>query len=110
MLFNMPDMKDLIIKNITGKELKDLYLIYEGLEKHPYKISSISKNGQRTVSLALLYLTKPTNLTLVYYKNGEKKEIVVYENLWKNDLRALILTINMDGDELKVETAIENEC
>ena len=109
MLFNMPDMKNVIIKNMTGEELKDLYLIYEGLEKCPYKISSILKNGQRTVSLVLLYLTKPTNLTLVYYKNGEKKEIVVYENLWKNDLRTLILTIGVDRDELKVETVIEKE-
>lgn len=110
MLFNMPDIKDLIIKNMTGEELKDLYLIYEGLEKRPYKISSISKNGQRTVSLPLLYLTKPTDLTLAYYKNVEKKEILVYENLWKNDLRTLVLTISMDGNELKVETTIENEC
>lgn len=109
MLFNMPYMKDIIIKNMTGEELKDLCLIYEGLEKNPYKISEISKNGQRVINLVLLYLTKPTDLTLTYNKNGDKKEIVVYDNLWKNDLRTLVLTISKNGDKLQVETIIDEK-
>jgi hypothetical protein len=28
------------------KDLKDIYLSFEGIEKHPLKISNIRKNGQ----------------------------------------------------------------
>ncbi|WP_160692058.1 hypothetical protein [Clostridium sp. C2-6-12] len=107
MLFNMPYAKDVIIKNMTGEELKDFYLIYEGLEKSPYKISTIASNKQKTINLVLMYLTKPTNLRLLYNRNGEKKEVVVYENLRKDDLRTIILTINMDEDDFKVDTVIQ---
>lgn len=107
MLFNMPYAKNVIIKNMTGEVLKDFYLIYEGLEKHPYKISTIAPNRQQTIDLVLMYLTKPTNLRLLYYKNGEKKEVVVYENLRKDDLRTIILTINADKADFKFDTAIQ---
>ena len=107
MLFNMPYTKNVIIKNMTGEELKKIYLIYEGLEKKPYKISTISQNRQQTIALVLMHLTKPTKLRLLYDSNGEEKEIVVYENLRKDDLRTLILTINADEDDFKVNTAIQ---
>jgi hypothetical protein len=107
MLFNMPYAKEVIIKNMTGEVLKDFYLIYEGLEKHPYKISTIAPNRQQIVNLVLMYLTGPTKLRLLYCKNGEEKDIVVYENLRKDDLKTLILTINMDGDNIKVDTVIQ---
>lgn len=107
MFFNIPFTKKVIIKNMTGKELNELYLIYEGLEKHPYKISNIVPSRQQTIDLVLMYLTKPSNLRLLYYKNGEKKEVVVYENLRKDDLRTIILTINADEDDFKVDTAIQ---
>ena len=107
MLFTMPYTKSVVIKNMTGDELKDFYLIYEGLEKHPYKISTIAQNRQKTIDLVLMYLTKPTNLRLLYYKNGEKKEVVVYDNLRKDDLKTILLTINADEDDFKVDTAIQ---
>lgn len=107
MLFNMPYAKNVIIKNMTGEELKNFYLIYEGLEKKPYKISTISPNRQQTIALVLMYLTKPTKLRLLYHSNGEEKEIVVYENLRKDDLRTIILTINMDEGDFKVDTVIQ---
>ena len=40
--------KDIIIKNSTEEDLKDIYLSYEGLEKHPFKISKISKKWTST--------------------------------------------------------------
>jgi hypothetical protein len=107
MLFNMPYAKEVIIKNMTGEVLKDFYLTYEGLEKHPYKISTIAPDKQQTVNLVLMYLTGPTKLRVLYSKNGEEKEVIVYENLRKDDLRTIILTINMDEDDFKVDTVIQ---
>lgn len=107
MLFGMPGMKTVIIKNMTGEKLKDVYLTYEDIEKHPLKVANILPNLQRTINLVLMYLIKPTILTLFYYKNDKKEEIVVYDKLWKEDLRTLTLTISIIDDKLHVETTIE---
>ena len=98
--------KDVIIKNRTEEDLKDIYLSYEGLEKHPFKISKISKNGQVLKSLCLNHLTKPTDLVLLYYVNDVKEEVVVYENMTYNDLNKLTVIISKNGDKLNVETTI----
>ncbi|EHJ00807.1 hypothetical protein CDLVIII_4287 [Clostridium sp. DL-VIII] len=42
---NFLPSKEIIVKNATGKDLKDIYLTYEGLEKHPLKIPYIAKEG-----------------------------------------------------------------
>lgn len=107
MIFALPGMKEVIIKNRTGEDFKDVYLVYEGLEKHPFKIPTIINNGQQTINLVLMYLTKPTTLTLFYYKNYNKEEVVVYDDLWKEDLRTLTLTASMINDKLHVETTVE---
>ena len=82
--------------------LKDIYLSYEGLEKHPFKISKISKNGQVLKSLCLNHLTKPTDLVLLYYVNDVKEEVVVYENMTYNDLSRLTVIISKNGDKTGV--------
>lgn len=96
--------KDVVIKNITGEDLKDVYLTYEGLEKHPFKIANIRKNGQVLVSLFLNHLRKPTELKLFYFINDEKNEMIVYDNLDKDDLSRLTLTISIIDDKLHIET------
>lgn len=102
--FGVMPTKNIIIKNKTGEDLKDIYLIYEGLGEHPLKISNISKDGQQTRTLVLNHLIHTTNLTLFYYKNNVKEEIVVCNNLSKEDLRTLTLTISIIEDKFDVKT------
>ncbi len=109
MYFNIPGTKDILVKNLTGEDLKDIYLSFEGIEKHPLKIANIRKDGQVVKTLVLSYLNKVTELKLYYYKNRPKQEIVVYNELSKKDLRKLIIEISKENGELKVKTSIEEK-
>lgn len=46
MYFNIPETKDVLIKNLIGERLKGYIFKLWGIEKHPLKISNIRKNGQ----------------------------------------------------------------
>ena len=70
MFFGMPGAKDVLIKNLTGEELQDINLIFEGIEKYPLRISKIKKDRQVVKTLVLSYLNKVTELKLCYYKEG----------------------------------------
>lgn len=109
MYFNIPGTKDILIKNLTGEDLKDIYLSFEGIEKHPLKISNIRKDGQVVKTLVLSYLNGVTELKLCYYNDGQKQEIVVYNELSKKDLRKLILEISKENVKLKVRTTVEEK-
>ncbi|OPJ64050.1 hypothetical protein [Clostridium chromiireducens] len=109
MYFNIPGAKDILIKNMTGEDLEDIYLSFEGIEKHPLKISNIRKDGQVAKTLILSYLHKTTELKLHYFMDNEKQEIAVYDNLNKNDLRKLIITIYKKGEQLDVKTTVDEK-
>ncbi|NSB17311.1 hypothetical protein [Clostridium beijerinckii] len=109
MYFNIPGTKDILIKNLTGEDLKDIYLSFEEIEKHPLKISNIRKDGQVVKTLVLSYLNGVTELKLCYYNDGQKQEIVVYNELSKKDLRKLILEISKENGKLKVRTTVEEK-
>jgi len=100
-------LQNVIIKNRTGEDLKDIYLTYGGLGKPILKISGISKDEQQIKSLIVNHLTKPINLILFYYKDNKKEEIVVYDNLIHGDLRTLTLTISINGDKFIVNTTFD---
>lgn len=85
------------------------YLSFEGIEKHPLKISNIRKDGQVVKTLVLSYLNRVTELKLCYYNYGQKQEIVVYNELSKKDLRKLILEISKENGKLKVRTTVEEK-
>lgn len=109
MYFNIPGVKDVLIKNMTGEELKDIYLSFEGIEKHPLKISNIRKDRQVVKTLILSYLNKTTELKLHYFMDNEKREIAAYDNLNKNDLRKLIMTIYKKDGQLDVKITIDEK-
>ncbi len=109
MYFSVPGAKDVLIKNLTGEELKDIYLTYEGLDKHHLRISGIGINSQVSKILLLNHLYRTTELRLFYYKNNEKCEIVVYNDLSRNDLRKLILEISKEDGKLKVQSSMEEK-
>lgn len=97
---NFLPSKDIIVKNATGKDLKDIYLTYEGLEKHPLKIHYIAKGGFQKRVLIVNHLIKPSELKLFYYKNNYKEELLAYDNLNSHDLRTLTLSISLKDDKL----------
>lgn len=109
MYFNVPGTKDILIKNMTGEDLKDIYLSFEGIEKHPLKISNIRKDGQVVKTLIINYLHKTTELKLHYFMENEKEEITVYDNLNKDDLRKLIITIYKRDGQLDIKTTIDEK-
>lgn len=84
---NFLPSKEIIVKNATGKDLKDIYLTYAGLEKHPFKIPYITKHGFQKRVLIVNHLIKPSELKLFYYKNNYKEELSAYDNLNSHDLR-----------------------
>jgi len=99
--------KNVIVKNRTGEDLRDIHLTYESLGKSSLKISHIYNDMQQTKTLLVRDLFKATDLILFYYKNNIKEEIVVYNNLIKSDLRTLILTIRKIDDKLVVDTTLD---
>lgn len=103
--------KDIIVKNHTDMNLKNLHLSYEGIERPVLKISDLPKRQQLRKSLLIDYLTEPTNLLLVYKLNDDEdeKKVLAYENLSHDDLRTLTLTIINDEDKLKVDSSVESE-
>lgn len=99
--------KNVIVKNRTGEDLKDIHLTYEGLGKSSLKLSHIPNDKQRTATLLISHLVKPSSLILYYCKNNIKEEIVVYDNLVRDDFRTLILTISKIDDNLNVNTTFD---
>ncbi|OOM77860.1 hypothetical protein [Clostridium sp. BL-8] len=97
---NFLPSKEIIVKNATGKDLKDIYLTYEGLEKHPLKIPYIAKGGFQKRALIVNHLTTPTELKLFYYKNNYKEELLAYDNLNNHDLKTLVFIISREDDKL----------
>lgn len=105
---NFLPSKDVIIKNMTGEDLKEIYLTYEGLEKHPLKIPYISKGGFQKRTLIVNHLVGSVKLRLFYYKNNNKEEMVVYDNLNRNDLGTLTFTISIKDGKLDVNALLNS--
>jgi hypothetical protein len=99
--------KNIIVKNRTGEDLRDIHLTYEVLGKSSLKISCIYNDMQQTKTLLVRDIFKPANLILFYYKNNIKEEMVVYDKLIRDDLRTLILTIRKIDDKLVVDTTLD---
>lgn len=100
--------KNVIVKNRTGEDLRDIHLTYEGLGNSSLKLAHIPNDKQQTTTLLIRDLFKPSSLIMFYYKNNIKEEIVVYDNLIRDDLRTLVLTIRKKDDTLSVDTTLDN--
>lgn len=106
-MFGQVPTKNVIVKNRTGENLKDIHLTFKGLEPSSLKLSNIPNDKQRTTTLLIRHLFKPSNLILFYYKDNVKEEMIVYDNLIRDDLRTLVLTIRKIDDKLIVDTALD---
>lgn len=90
----------LTIKNLTNEDIKDIELVYKGLEKKPYKISIIPKNGQKDVYLIIAHLLQESELKLIYSENNISHEQVIYKKLIRDDYRDL--NLNIEKSEGKI--------
>lgn len=101
--------KDIIIINKTDMNLKNIHFAYENSERPVLKISNLPKGQQIKKSLLVNYLEKPTKLLLIYNLNAEQeKSILAYNSIWHDDLSILILKIENDGDDLKVNYFVKD--
>ncbi|MDO5518253.1 MAG: hypothetical protein Q4F66_11910 [Clostridium sp.] len=102
--------KDIIVRNRTDMNLKNLHLSYEGVDRPVLNISDLPKSQQIKKSLLINYLTEPTKLLLVYKLNDDaEKKVLAYDNICRDDLRTLTLTILNDNDGLKVDSSVDSE-
>jgi hypothetical protein len=94
---------------LIGERLKGYIFKLWGNWKTSIKDIQYKKEWAIVKTLILSYLNRVTELKLCYYNDGQKQEIVVYNELSKNDLRKLILGISNENGKLKVRTTVEEK-
>lgn len=100
---------NIILKNLTDENLKDIYLTYEGLQGAGIRIKEIPSHSEIVKYINTSNIKRKTELILYYYKDNIIEEIIVYDNLNSQDKRDIIIELTMKKGKIYAKGKIKEE-
>ena len=107
MVWAVDYMQKVIVRNLTGKELKNIILSHNGEGGHESKVKRLKVNEEKTECLYTLREKDKCDLIFTCNYNNMIKREIIYDNLSCDSRPYIIIELRDSHGELLINTIIK---